>query len=567
MPSGSLRRCVLTPFASLALKILALKKILSIPDPVGYDSKERLQALFSRHRITGRLILLFQQAQATTRGKPTLGAKQRPEKVKGSDRLMDMRPVLYVIGILLSTLAVSMILPILVDLMSGNDDWKVFFLCMVFTAFLGGALILMNSGDNFHMSMRQAFLMTSLSWIALALAASAPFALSGLNMSFTDALFEAVSGITTTGSTVISELDHAPPGILLWRAILQWLGGIGIIVMALSVLPFLKVGGMQLFQTESSESEKALPRAAQLAASIGTLYLGLTVLCMICYQLAGLSSFNAWAHAMTTIATGGFSTFDSSFGEFDTAWAELTAIIFMLMGGLPFILYVKALRGNWRALFTDTQVRTFLSIIMVAVLTMIVYQIFQNNIPFLESLRRATFNVVSIITGTGYTNGDYGTWGGFAVIMIFFLMVIGGCAGSTTCGIKVFRFQVLYAVTIGQLKQLLHPHGIFTPHYNHQALPKGVASSVMSFFFVYALCFSLLAIGLSFIGLDFMTAMSGAVTSISNVGPGLGEIIGPSGNFQPLPDSAKWMMCVGMLLGRLELFTVLVLFLPNFWQK
>ena len=480
---------------------------------------------------------------------------------------MDMRPILYVTGILLCTLALSMLLPIFVDLGMGNPDWKVFLLCMILTGFIGGALVLMNSSDNFSMSMRQTFLMTTISWSVLALAAATPFALSDLDMSLTDSIFEAVSGITTTGSTVMTGLQDAPPGILLWRAILQWLGGIGIIVMALSVLPFLKVGGMQLFQTESSESEKALPRATQLAASIGIIYLGLTIACMICYQISGMGSFNSWAHAMTTIATGGFSTFDTSFAHHDKPFIEMTAIVFMLLGGLPFILYVKALRGNWKALFNDTQVRAFLSIIVIAVTLMVLYLTLQSTLPLGESLRRASFNVVSIITGTGYANGDYAAWGGFAVITMFFLMVVGGCAGSTTCGIKVFRFQVIYAVTITQLKQLIHPHGVFTPHYNHNPIPKGVSSSVMSFFFVYALCFTLLAIALSFIGLDFMTAMSGAVTSISNVGPGLGDTIGPSGTFEPLPDSAKWLMCVGMLLGRLELFTVLVLFLPAFWKN
>ncbi|MCI5061291.1 MAG: TrkH family potassium uptake protein [Alphaproteobacteria bacterium] len=480
---------------------------------------------------------------------------------------MDIRPLLYVIGILLTTLSLSMLLPIFADIAVGNPDWKVFFTCMIFTAFIGGALILTNEGNEFDLDVRQAFLLTVLSWITLALAAAAPFALSGLQMSVTDSIFEAVSGITTTGSTVMTGLNDAPPGILLWRAILQWLGGIGIIVMALSVLPFLKVGGMQLFQTESSENEKAMPRAAQLSASIGLIYLGLTLACMFAYRSAGMNSFDALAHAMTTIATGGFSTFDSSFGHYDDAWAEIVAIIFMLMGGMPFILYMKALRGNWKALFQDSQVRAFLAIVVLSITVMIAYLVLQNNETFGEALRRASFNVVSVITGTGYTNGDYNLWGGFAVILMFFLMVVGGCAGSTTCGIKVFRFQVLYAVTISQLKQLLHPHGIFTPHYNKQALPAGVAASVMGFFFVYALSFSLLAIGLSFIGLDFLTAMSGAVTSISNVGPGLGEIIGPGGTFQPLPDSAKWMMCGGMILGRLELFTVLVLFLPHFWAK
>jgi trk system potassium uptake protein TrkH len=460
-----------------------------------------------------------------------------------------------------------MILPILADLNVGNPDWKVFLLCMIFTGFFGGALVLTNMDQNFQMTMRQTFLMTTLSWVVLAVAASTPFYFSGLSMSLTDALFESVSGITTTGATVITGLDYAPPGILLWRALLQWLGGIGIIVMALSVLPFLKVGGMQLFQTESSESEKALPRAKQLAASIGLIYLGLTILCMIFYSLSGLGSFDAWAHAMTTIATGGFSTFDSSFAGFDTPSIEITAIIFMLLGGLPFILYVKALRGNWAALFNDSQVRAFLGIVATVIFTMIAYQVLHNSEPLPEALRRSAFNVVSIITGTGYTNGDYGAWGGFAVTIIFFLLVVGGCAGATTCGIKIFRFQVLYTVTIGQLKQLIHPHGVFTPHYNGSAMPRGVASSVMSFFFVYALCFVLLAIGLSFIGLDFLTAMSGAVTSISNVGPGLGDIIGPTGTFEPLPDQAKWLMCIGMVLGRLELFTVLVLFMPQFWRN
>ncbi len=480
---------------------------------------------------------------------------------------MDMRPILYATGILLCTLACSMSIPALIDFAVGNPDWRVFFFSMVLSGFIGGALILTNAAQDFTMSMRQTFLLTTISWIVLCFAAAIPFALSNQQMSLTDAVFEAVSGITTTGSTVMTRLQDAPPGILLWRAILQWLGGIGIIVMALSVLPFLKVGGMQLFQTESSENEKALPRATQLAASIGLIYLGLTIACMLCYQISGMSSFNAWAHAMTTIATGGFSTYDTSFGHHNKAYIEITAITFMILGGLPFILYLKALRGNWHALWQDTQVRGFLTIIILAVISMVLYLTLQNSAPFGEALRRASFNVVSIITGTGYTNGDYGAWGGFAVIMIFFLMVVGGCAGSTTCGIKVFRFQVLYSVTMSQLKQLIHPHGVFTPHYNHQPIPKGVASSVMSFFFVYALCFTILAIALSFIGLDFMTAMSGAVTAISNVGPGLGDIIGPTGTFQPLPDSAKWLMCIGMLLGRLELFTVLVLFLPAFWRR
>lgn len=456
----------------------------------------------------------------------------------------------------------------LVDLYFGNPDWKVFLFCILLTSFFGGTLILTNaSTSGFSITIKQAFLLTFLSWLTLATFAAFPFWFSTLNLSFTDSFFEAMSGITTTGSTIMTGLDNMAPGILIWRAILQWLGGIGIIVMALSVLPFLKVGGMQLFKTESSESEKALPRAKKLAASIFYIYLFLTFACTIAYNFSGLSMFDSIAHAMTTIATGGFSTFDASFGNFNAPWTESIAIVFMILGSLPFVLYLKALQGSPRALFTDSQVRWFMSIVFISITIMIAYLVKQIDMGFWDALRRATFNVVSIITGTGYTNHDFGAWGGFAVSLLFFLMVVGGCAGSTTCGIKIFRFQVLYAIADVQIRKLLHPHGVFIPHYNKKPLPKDVPMSVMSFFFLYALCFSLLAIALSFVGLDFLTAMSGAATSISNVGPGLGDIIGPSGNFQPLPDSAKWILCTGMLLGRLELFTLLVLLSPQFWQR
>lgn len=483
---------------------------------------------------------------------------------------MDLRPILYVVGILLSTLALSMALPMMVDLYFGNPDWKVFFLCILTTSFFGGALVLSTSGggEPFSITIRQAFFLTTISWLTLATFGSLPLWFSPLNLSFTDAFFESMSGITTTGSTVIVGLDKAPPGILLWRAILQWLGGIGVIVMALAVLPFLKVGGMQLFRTESSEkNDKAMPRAAKLASSIGYIYVVLTFICAICYHFAGLPLFDSFAHAMTTIATGGFSTYDTSFAGFDRPWIEVVAIIFMFLGGLPFVLYLKAVMGNPGSLFRDPQVRWFFTTICISIAALVIYLAFQSELPVAEALRRAAFTVMSIITGTGYTSVDFNQWGGFAVSLLFFLMVVGGCAGSTTCGIKIFRFQVLYAVTDVQIKKLIHPHGIFIPYYGAKPLPEGVPSSVMSFFFMYALIFAILAIALSFVGLDFITAMSGAATSLSNVGPGLGEIIGPVGTFAPLPDSAKWILSAGMLLGRLELFTVLVLLSPNFWRR
>lgn len=483
---------------------------------------------------------------------------------------MDLKPVLYVIGILLTVLSLSMVFPMMADLYTGYADWKVFFVCIIITAFFGGSLILSNSaaeGEEFNMSTKQVFVFTSLSWLALALFAALPFWFSELKMSFTDSFFEAMSGITTTGSTVITTLDTTPPGILLWRGILQWLGGIGIILMAMSVLPFLNVGGMQIFRTELSESEKALPRTAQLASSIGMIYVFLTGLCAVLYLMAGMSTFDAITHSMTTIATGGFANYNASFAHYDTPSIELISITFMLLGGIPFVLYLKGMNGNIAAMFQDTQVRWFLSIVFISIIIMITYLVMQQDMPLGTSIRKSAFNVVSLITGTGYTNGDYNAWGGFAVSLLFFLMVVGGCAGSTSCGIKIFRFQVLYSVASVQIQKLIYPNAVFIPHYNKRPLPQDVPMSVMSFFFIFALGFTILAIALSYVGLDFITAMSGAATAMANVGPGLGDIIGPTGTFAPLPDSAKWLMSVGMFLGRLEIFTVLVMLSSNFWKR
>ena len=480
---------------------------------------------------------------------------------------MNLRPILYITGILLLILGVSLILPMMVDVYANNNDWKIFFVCIVITTFFGGALYLSNAGYKAEIGVREAFLLTASSWVIVSIVGAMPFWLSELRLSFTDAIFESVSGITTTGSTVIQGLDQAPPGILIWRALLQWLGGVGIIVMALSVLPFLKVGGMQLFRTESSQSEKVMPKVATLASSIAIVYVILTILCILSYRLSGLGFFDSVAHSMTTIATGGFSTFDASIAAANSLAVEITAIIFMIAGSLPFVLYLKCASGDPKPLLKDTQARTFFAILISIITVMTVYLVASQGFDPLHALRLTSFNVTSIMTGTGYTSADFGLWGPFAVHLFFFVMVIGGCAGSTTCGIKIFRFQVLYSVASTQMKKLLHPHGVFIAKYNGRPLPQGVASSVLSFFFLFALCFSILSLLLSLTGLDYLTAMSGAATSLANVGPGLGNEIGPGTTFQDLPDQSKWILCIGMLLGRLELFTILVLISPHFWRR
>lgn len=480
---------------------------------------------------------------------------------------MDFRPILYIVGSLLVILSIGMILPMMADIYFGNEDWKVFFFCIIITAFFGGSLILTNMGDSFKIKTKQAFMMMSLSWLALALFAALPFKLTGLDLNFTDAFFEAMSGLTTTGSTVIVGLEDAPPGILLWRAILQWLGGVGIIISAMSILPFLNIGGMQIFRVELSENEKVLPRAAQIASSIGLIYVVLTLACIVAYMATGFNTFDAIAHAMTTISTGGFSTYDSSFSNFQNPASDVVCIAFMLLGSIPFVLYLKAAHGNLKPFFKDTQVRWFFGIVTFIIITVVLNLVIQYDKAPLEALRLGAFNIVSLITGTGFTKGDYGLWGSFAISVLLFTMAIGGCAGSTTCGIKIFRFQVFYQIAVVQFKKLLHPNGVFVTNYNGRPLPADIPLSVMSFLFLYAICFTLVAIALSLVGLDFMTAMSGAITSISNVGPGMGDIIGPTGSFAPLPDSAKWILSLSMFLGRLEIFTVLVMLTPQFWRR
>jgi len=481
---------------------------------------------------------------------------------------LDLRPIYFIIGLLLMTLACGMLLPMAVDLAQGNPDWQVFMLSAGVTLFVGMALALAGrSREKMFFSIRQGFIMATFSWLVMTIFAALPFAFSELNMSYTDAFFEAMSGITTTGSTVISGLDYAPPGLLLWRALLQWLGGIGIIVMAVAVMPMLHVGGMQLFKVEAFEaSDKALPKAAQISAGISAIYMGLTLVWAIALWYAGMTPFEAVSHAMTTIATGGFSTADGSVGHFDSGAIDGIITLGMIIGSLPFMLYLRAIRGNYQALIKDSQVQWFIIIVFLLIALATGFLWLQEGYDPIHSLRYGAFNVVSIITGTGYATTDYQVWGHFAWPIFFFIMFIGGCSGSTTCGIKIFRFQVLYAAAQTQMRRLLEPHGVFIPYYNRRPIPDEVMTSVLSFFFIFGVCFALLTMALGMVGLDYVTAITSAATALANVGPALGEIAGPSGNFQTFPDTAKWLMAFGMLLGRLELFTVLVLFMPNFWR-
>ncbi len=481
--------------------------------------------------------------------------------------MLDLRPVGYVIGLLVAVLGITMLIPMAADLYYDTGHGPVFLESAVITLASGAVMALASaSGVSARLSLQQSFLLASGVWVALPLFGAVPFLLGPTEVTVVDAVFEAMSGLTTTGSTVFVGLDQMPAGVLLWRSMLQWFGGIGIIVVAMVFLPELRVGGMQIFRSEAFDTGgKVLPRAAQIAAGISAAYAGLTLICHLAYLAVGMSGFEALNHALTTMSTGGFSTYDTSFARFQ-GMPEYVASVFMVLAGLPFVRYVQIMAGSTRPMLRDTQVRAFLLTIAALVAAITAYRIIANDDNAEHAFREALFHVTSIITGTGYASVDYQLWGGFPVVLFFFIGLIGGCAGSTCCSIKIFRYQLLIAAVRTQIRRIHAPNGVFTPRYDGRAVSEDVLSSVASFFVIFVLTLGIFSVLLSLTGLDFVTSVSGAATAIANVGPGLGPIIGPAGNFAPLNDAAKWLLTLAMFLGRLELLVVMVIFLPRFWR-
>ena len=478
------------------------------------------------------------------------------------------KTVFFIIGILLVILGVFMLVPYALQFYYQENSHS-FISSAFITIFIGILFILTNLDKEFNLNLQQAFLFSTLSWMAIAIFGSLPFIFSTLDLNVSEAFFESMSGITTTGSTVIEDLDNSPKSILLWRAIMQWLGGIGIIVMAITVLPLLKVGGMQLFKMDGSyNTEKILPRTIEVATIIILIYLVLTILCAFFYWAFGMGIFDSISHSMTTIATGGFSTHNDSIGYFEKPSIEIIATIFIILGSIPFISYLKFVKGNKKIFFQDVQIKGLIYLLLISIFIMFIYLFFNNHgSSLLDRLRISSFNVVSILSGTGYVTDDFGLWGKFSLIFFLFLMFIGGCAGSTTCGIKIFRLQMLFLFVRNQIKKMIYPNSVSIIKYNNQKISESFINSVIVFIFSYLFLFMFLAMLLSITGLDFLSAISGAATSISNVGPGLGEMIGPNGNFKEVSNISKWFLSFGMLLGRLELFAVLVLFFPSFWRN
>ena len=480
--------------------------------------------------------------------------------------MSNYKTVFFTLGILQIILGISMLIPILTQIIYSELDSS-FIGAAIISIIFGVLFFLSNLNHDKKLNLQQAFLLTALSWLTIAIFGSLPFIFSNLELSITDSFFESMSGITTTGSTIISNLQEAPRSILLWRAMLQWLGGIGIIVMAITLMPIMNVGGMQLFKISSNDSsEKLLPKSKEVALRLIYVYLTLTTFCALTYRIFGMSIFDSITHSMTTIATGGFSNYNESIGHFNSISIEISSMIFIILGSLPFIAYIKFLNGDKKIFFLDTQIKSFIKIIIFSVILLSLYMLFYTSDFSFINLRPIFFNVISILTGTGYVTGEFDVWGSFPLVFFLMLMFIGGCAGSTTCGIKIFRIQILYVFVVNQLKKIIYPKGIFLIKYDKNTIDDKFMASIISFIFLYLVIFFLLTALLTLSGLDFVTSISGAATSISNVGPGLGSTIGPSGNFANLPEFSKWILSFGMILGRLELFAILVLFLPSFWK-
>ena len=481
--------------------------------------------------------------------------------------MSNYKTVFFTLGILLIILGVAMIVPVAFQLIYGEFD-STFVISSIITITFGILFFLSNIDHLKSINTQQAFLLTALSWLAIATFGSLPFFFSKLNLSITDSFFESMSGITTTGATILSNIESSPKGILVWRSMLQWLGGIGVILMAITLMPIMNIGGMQLLKISSYDtSEKILPKSKEISLKLITVYISLTFLCAFFYKIFGMNTFDSLTHSMTTIATGGFSNYDQSIGYFDNAYIEMISILFILLGSIPFILYIKFISDDKKIIFKDEQVKLFFKLTLFSILILFIYLVIVNKDIFEIHLRSVIFNVVSILTGTGYVTKEFDQWGNFPLIFFLILMFIGGCAGSTTCGIKIFRVHILYYFIRNQLLKIIYPRAIINLKYNNSKVDDKLMASIISFIYLYILIFFVLASLLTLTGLDFITSISGAASSLSNVGPGLGNEIGPNSNYSGLPDQSKWLLSIGMILGRLEIFAILIIFLPSFWRK
>lgn len=481
--------------------------------------------------------------------------------------MFDLRPIGYVIGLLVATLGLTMIPPFLVDLAEGRGEWPVFLQAGLVT-FLIGLMVAVACRDTraAGLTIQQAFLLTSGVWVVLPLFGALPFMIGATEARMVDAYFEAMSAMTTTGATVFSGLENLPKGLLLWRGILQWLGGLGIVIVAMLFLPIMRVGGMQYFRSEGFDTlGKVLPRALDIAQGLLNIYVALTVVAVVTFMALGMNGFDATVHALTAVSTGGMSNYDASFTNF-SAPLQYAAVVFMFLASIPFVRLILISRGQVMPLFQDIQVRAYLRWLLIAVALVVASRVWLTGDFSEEMVRNTLFNIMSVFSGTGFTAGDLTLWGGFGFFVLIATGAIGGCTGSTGCSIKVFRYLVMIEALKTQIKQVRNPSIVTVPRLDGQTLTEDVIASVMLMFTAYIIGFGVIAVVLSLTGLTFIESVTAAWTSVFNVGPAFGPSVSASGSLEAFPDAAKWVMAFAMVLGRLEMVAVLVLFRPVFWR-
>lgn len=481
--------------------------------------------------------------------------------------MSDVRPVLHLFGLILAVLGVSMLAPTLLDLLDGAENWREFFEAAIETTLIGTLLAIATSGEGREgLSTRQAYLLTAAIWLGLPFFAALPFIDGAPHASWTNAYFEAASGITTTGYTVFSDLDDMPRSVLLWRGMLNWFGGLGIAFVAMIFLPVLRIGGMRYFQTEGFDTlGKVMPRARDIARSLLWVYLSLTLACALSYAATGMSAFDAICYAMATIATGGFGTHDTSFASFSPA-AQYASILFMLGSALPFIRYVQLGHGQLRPFWGDPQIRAFLRWFAIALAALLVWRYSHSPQGIEETFRSSAYNLSSIMTGTGFGTANVANWGSFAVVLAYWVGLIGGCTGSSSGALSVFRWQALGAVIRTSVRRLHAPHRVILPRLGGKLLEDDVLSSLILYFTGYILALGVLSVGISMTGADFVSALFAVWGALGNIGYGIGPLTERTGTMADFNDAAIWLMTLAMLLGRIGMLAILVVFLPRFWR-
>ncbi len=481
--------------------------------------------------------------------------------------MINTRIIFFFLGVLITFIGFAMVIPYIFEASIKGLNSKNFLISLFFTLSIGISLVIAFKKKEEKINIKDTILITALSLPILVFFSSIPFYLDKNTKYFADAFFEATSGLTTTGASIYENINALSKGILIWRAMLQWIGGLGIIIFAIAIIPIFNIGGIKLFTQDWSEKPLSLHyRSKELAKILGFIYIVFTIIIFFLLYLSGLSVFDAICHAMTTVATGGFSTQNDSVGYYNSFFTEIVIVIGMLLASLPFTLYISSFRKKLN-IINDSQVLAFIFIIFSFVIMITIWLHISNNIDIITALRVSLFNSVSIMTGTGFTTENFSNWGSFCTTLFLIMMLIGGCSGSTTGGIKVFRIQVLYLLIIKELKTIKSPRSISAINFKNANINEGIINSVMIMIFCFFTSIFFIATIFIYYGYDFVTSFSAAITSICVVGPGLGNIIGPSESFYQLPNNLKYVLSLGMIIGRLEFLSFLIILAPKFWTK